>query len=46
MIPQTEAVQVAVPFWLLQVVPHAEQFDGEVLVLTSHPFTGLPSQSA
>ena len=44
--PQTEAVQVAMPFWLLQRLPQAAQFDGEVLVLTSHPLTGLPSQFA
>ena len=38
------ATQLVVPFVLLQIVPHAPQFEALTLVLVSHPFCVLPSQ--
>jgi hypothetical protein len=44
--PQAPRVQVAVPFTLPHTVPQVPQLPVFVCVLVSHPFTGLPSQSA
>jgi hypothetical protein len=44
--PQAEAVQVGVPFWLLQTLPHPPQWPTVVLVSVSQPLAALPSQSA
>ena len=45
-IPQTPAVQDAVPFALLQTVAQVLQWDGSAFRLISQPFEGRPSQSA
>jgi hypothetical protein len=45
-IPHVEFAHVGVPFCPLHVLPQPPQFAGEVLVSTSQPFAGLPSQSA
>jgi hypothetical protein len=44
--PHEEPLHVAVPCCALQVVPHAPQLLGEVLVSVSQPFAAMPSQSA
>ena len=44
--PQTPAVQDAVPFALLQTVAQLLQWAGSAFRLISQPFEGRPSQSA